>query len=75
METARDCHTISMAGSRYGWEDFDNDARKNNMNRSQFFQHLYIKYKEKKRFLDVRVTEIIILLLLVMVLLMIIIGV
>ena len=37
----KDQHSISMAGSKYSWSDFDNDAKAMDMNRSQFFQYLY----------------------------------
>lgn len=64
-----DHHSISMAGSKYSWEDVDKDARKTSMNRSQFFQHLYTTFKEKKKRIDIRIAEILLLLLMAITLL------
>ena len=69
-EVVKDYHSISMAGCKYDWVDFDLDASQHNMNRSQFMQHLYIKFKEKKRFVEVRIAEVLMLLLMVVILLL-----
>lgn len=45
----KDSHSISMAACKYSWNDFDIDAKNQHMNRSQFFQYLYILWKEQKK--------------------------
>ena len=45
----KDSHSISMAACKYSWEDFDKDAAKHNMKRSQFLQYIYILWKEKDK--------------------------
>jgi len=49
MSDEKGTHTLSMAGSRYGWSDFDNDASKLNKTRSGFLQFLYEEWKEKSK--------------------------
>lgn len=48
----RDCHTLSMDGCTYTFDDFDNDAQRLGLNRSQFMQKLYIDFKEKRNIND-----------------------
>lgn len=67
MDIVPEHHSISMAGCRYKWTDVDMDAKELNMNRSQFIQHLYIGFKEKKRYLDKKFIDFTTLLLLVVV--------
>lgn len=44
-----DGRSISLAGCKYSWDDFDVDAKKLGFTRSQFFQYLYTSWKEKMR--------------------------
>lgn len=69
MDNIKDGHSISMAGCKYTWEDLDKDAYRANMNRSQFVQYLYIRFKEQNKWINKRIVEILTLLLMVMILL------
>lgn len=69
MDIVPEHHSISMAGCKYKWHDIDNDAKELNMNRSQFIQHLYILFKEKKRYMDKKLIDFTTLLLLIVVIL------
>ena len=62
-------HSISMAGCKHTWDEFDKDAKKLGMNRSELVQYLYTKFKEQKRWFNIRVTEILLLLMMAIVLL------
>lgn len=55
-------HTISMASSKYGWEDVDERAKQLGMDRSKYIQSLAEKDLSHKRFERVRITEVLILL-------------
>jgi hypothetical protein len=67
MEAAPEHHSISMAGCKYKWNDVDKDAQRMNMNRSQFIQHLYIIFKDKKTFIEKRFYDFTTLLLLLVI--------
>lgn len=63
-------HSISMSGGKYTWDDFDKDAKRANMNRSQFVQYLYMRFKENNKQINTRIKEIIMFLLMAMILLL-----
>jgi hypothetical protein len=67
MEITPEHHSISMAGCKYKWNDVDQDAKDMNMNRSQFIQHLYILFKEKKSFMEKKFYDFTTLLLLLVI--------
>ena len=55
MTEIKELTTVSMRGCKYSWDDVDKDAKNMNMNTSQFIQHLYILFKEKKRFMEKKI--------------------
>jgi hypothetical protein len=69
MDEIKETTTISMAGCKYKWDDIDRDARGLNMNRSQFIQHLYLDFKEKKSFIQRKLVDFTTLLLLLVIIL------
>lgn len=69
---ARDCHTVSMDGSKYTWEHVDTRTKHLNLKRSEYVQQLIerdLDGKEKDyRFIDiVMVCILFVILLLLMV--------
>ena len=66
-----DCHTISMASSKLSWEDVDERVRQVGFNnRSQYIQYLVEKDIERKRFENVKITEIMMLMMMAVIILM-----
>jgi t-SNARE complex subunit (syntaxin) len=69
MTEIKELTTVSMRGCKYSWDDVDKDAKDMNMNTSQFIQHLYILFKEKKGFMEKKFYDFTTLLLLIVVVL------
>jgi len=66
-----DHHSISMAASKLSWEDVDKRVKQIGFNnRSQYIQYLVEKDIEKKRFENVKITEIMMLMMMAAILLM-----
>lgn len=69
MDEEKEKASFSMAGCDYSVDDIDRDAEKKNMSRSKFIQHLYIAFKEKKRFMEKKFVDFTTLLLLLVIVL------
>jgi len=66
-----DTHTISMDASKLSWEDVDKRARSIGFKkRSQYIQYLVEKDIERKRFENIKITEIMMLIMMAAILLM-----
>jgi len=66
-----DTHTISMAASKLSWEDVDKRVKSIGFNnRSQYIQYLVEKDLEKKRFENIRITEVMLLIMMSVIILM-----
>jgi len=66
-----DNKTISMDASKLSWEDVDKRVKQIGFNnRSQYIQYLVEKDIERKRFENVKITEIMMLIMMATILLM-----
>lgn len=69
--TSKDCHTISMDGSKLSWKDADERAKQIGFKeRSQYVQYLIERDIEHKRFENIKIREIIMFMMLALIVLM-----